>query len=76
MAKYKAEFDGVSKISSSGAMLTHAWAYKDKDGWHVGGFSTSEGHAKQSIEKYCSREEEAKVVQVLRVADDSPARCW
>ncbi len=67
MAKFKAECDGVSAIRSSGVVLTHAWAFKDKGGWHIGGFSTSEGHAKQSIEKYCSRNSETQVVPAVQV---------
>jgi hypothetical protein len=77
LAKYKAEFGGVSKIRSSGIVLSHAWMTKEPDGqWHIGGFSTSEKHALLSIEKYCSRATETKVVSAVRVDDATVARLW
>ena len=70
MAKYKAEFDGVRRIRSSALVLSHAWVCRDSEGsWHIGGFSTDEEHARQSIEKYCSQNEETKVVPAVEVAD-------
>ena len=69
MAKYRAEFGGVSKIRSSGVVLSYAWMFKDSKGWQVGGFSTNEAHAKQSIEKYCSKNRETQVVPAVKVAD-------
>jgi hypothetical protein len=74
MARYEAECNGASKIRSSSVVLTHAWACKDKDGWYIGGFSTSEGHAKQSIEKYCSHSSEIKVVPAIKIDDVSVAK--
>jgi hypothetical protein len=77
MAKYKAELDGVSRIRSSGFVLSHAWACKESDGcWHIGGFSTDEEHARQSIVKYCSHNAETRVVPTVEVVDaPAPETC-
>jgi len=74
MAKYKAGLDGVSKIRSSRHALSHAWMFRDSNGWHVGGFSINEEHARQSIEKYCSNMKETKVVPAVRVDDASETK--
>jgi hypothetical protein len=77
MSKYKAEFHGVSRIRSSGVVLTHAWMCKESDGsWHIGGFSTSEEHANQSIQKYCLPTSETKVVPAVKIEDASVAKLW
>jgi hypothetical protein len=34
--------------------LSHAWVCRESDGrWRIGGFSTSEEHARQSLAAYC-----------------------
>ena len=70
MAKYKAEVDGVSRIRSSARVLSHAWACRESDSsWYIGGFSTSEVHAKKSIEQFCQQDSEKVVLPALRIDD-------